>query len=50
MSDSPIDKSGISPMVRFESVTKRYGALTVLDDLNLEVGRGEKVAIIGPSG
>ncbi|WP_119300628.1 ectoine/hydroxyectoine ABC transporter ATP-binding protein EhuA [Dongia deserti] len=38
------------PMVRFEGVTKRYGALTVLDDLNLEVGRGEKVAIIGPSG
>jgi len=38
------------PMVRFENVTKRYGALTVLDDLNLEVGQGEKVAIIGPSG
>jgi polar amino acid transport system ATP-binding protein len=38
------------PMVRFEGVTKRYGALTVLDDLNLEIGRGEKVAIIGPSG
>jgi polar amino acid transport system ATP-binding protein len=38
------------PMVRFEGVTKRYGALTVLDDLNLEVSRGEKVAIIGPSG
>jgi polar amino acid transport system ATP-binding protein len=38
------------PMVRFERVTKRYGSLTVLDDLNLEIGRGEKVAIIGPSG
>jgi polar amino acid transport system ATP-binding protein len=38
------------PMVRFEGVTKRYGSLTVLDDLNLEIGRGEKVAIIGPSG
>ena len=38
------------PMVRFDGVTKRYGALTVLDDLNLEIGRGEKVAIIGPSG
>ena len=40
----------VEPMVKFESVTKRYGALTVLDDLNLEIGRGEKVAIIGPSG
>jgi polar amino acid transport system ATP-binding protein len=37
-------------MVRFESVTKRYGPLTVLDGLNLDVKRGEKVAIIGPSG
>jgi polar amino acid transport system ATP-binding protein len=38
------------PMVRFENVTKRYGALTVLDELNLDVAAGEKVAIIGPSG
>ncbi|EHK57186.1 ectoine/hydroxyectoine ABC transporter ATP-binding protein EhuA [Allomesorhizobium alhagi] len=38
------------PMVRFENVSKRYGALTVLDGLNLDVARGEKVSIIGPSG
>ncbi|OYX42772.1 MAG: ectoine/hydroxyectoine ABC transporter ATP-binding protein EhuA [Rhodobacterales bacterium 32-67-9] len=38
------------PMVSFENVTKRYGALTVLDNLNLTIARGEKVAIIGPSG
>jgi polar amino acid transport system ATP-binding protein len=37
-------------MVRFEKVTKRYGPLTVLDQLDLDVARGEKVAIIGPSG
>ncbi|MBW9104243.1 ectoine/hydroxyectoine ABC transporter ATP-binding protein EhuA [Paraburkholderia phenoliruptrix] len=37
-------------MVRFVGVTKRYGALTVLDELNLDIGRNEKVAIIGPSG
>jgi polar amino acid transport system ATP-binding protein len=37
-------------MVRFENVSKRYGALTVLDGLNLDVARGEKVSIIGPSG
>ncbi|MES0133074.1 ectoine/hydroxyectoine ABC transporter ATP-binding protein EhuA [Mesorhizobium sp. M0029] len=37
-------------MVRFENVTKRYGALTVLDELNLEIARNEKVCIIGPSG
>jgi polar amino acid transport system ATP-binding protein len=37
-------------MVRFEAVTKRYGPLTVLDNLDLDIRRGEKVAIIGPSG
>ena len=38
------------PMVRFRGVTKRYGSLTVLDELDLDVARNEKVAIIGPSG
>jgi polar amino acid transport system ATP-binding protein len=39
-----------TPMVRFDKVTKRYGPLTVLDQLDLEVAAHEKVAIIGPSG
>ena len=38
------------PMVRFENVRKRYGRLTVLDELDLDIAAGEKVAIIGPSG
>jgi polar amino acid transport system ATP-binding protein len=37
-------------MVRFENVSKRYGTLTVLDGLNLDIARGEKVSVIGPSG
>jgi polar amino acid transport system ATP-binding protein len=37
-------------MVRFCDVTKRYGDLTVLNHLDLDVRTGEKVAIIGPSG
>jgi polar amino acid transport system ATP-binding protein len=37
-------------MVRFKQVTKRYGPLTVLDALDLDVAANEKVAIIGPSG
>jgi len=41
---------GDVPMVRFAGVTKRYGPLTVLDSLDLDVAKGEKVAIIGPSG
>ena len=39
-----------APMVHFEKVTKRYGPLTVLDQLDLDVAANEKVAIIGPSG
>jgi len=38
------------PMVRFKNVSKRYGDLTVLDKLNLDVAEGEMVSIIGPSG
>ena len=38
------------PMVRFDKVRKAYGPLVVLDDLDLDVAAGEKVAIIGPSG
>ena len=39
-----------APMVRFANVTKRYGPLTVLDALNLDVNQNEIVSIIGPSG
>ncbi|MCB9958718.1 MAG: ectoine/hydroxyectoine ABC transporter ATP-binding protein EhuA [Rhodospirillaceae bacterium] len=38
------------PMVRFEKVTKRYGNLVVLDQLDLDVAPNEIVSIIGPSG
>ncbi len=38
------------PLVRFHEVTKRYGSLTVLDKLNLDIQANEMVSIIGPSG
>jgi polar amino acid transport system ATP-binding protein len=38
------------PIIKFDSVVKRFGDLTVLDELNFEVKKGEKVSIIGPSG
>jgi NitT/TauT family transport system ATP-binding protein len=31
-------------------LTKRYGALTVFNDISLEVGEREIVALVGPSG
>jgi len=36
--------------IRFDAVSKRFGQLTVLDQLDLSIGAGEVVSIIGPSG
>ena len=36
--------------VRLERVTKRFGEVIAVDDLTLEVGRGEFFALLGPSG
>nr|WP_253794742.1 amino acid ABC transporter ATP-binding protein [Kitasatospora paracochleata] len=37
-------------MVSLKGVDKHYGALHVLQDINLEIARGEVVVLIGPSG
>ena len=51
MSAFPLEISGDdAPMVSFRKVQKAYGALVVLDDLDLDVAAGEMVTIIGPSG
>jgi polar amino acid transport system ATP-binding protein len=39
-----------SPIVRIQDVRKSFGPLTVLEDIALEVDRGEAVVVIGPSG
>ncbi|WP_317135347.1 ectoine/hydroxyectoine ABC transporter ATP-binding protein EhuA [Pollutimonas sp. M17] len=38
------------PIIKFDKVIKRFGDVTVLDELDFEVQKGEKVTIIGPSG
>src|SRR5438874_3399262 len=38
------------PMVRAEGVHKRFGRLEVLKGIDLEVGRGEVMCLLGPSG
>ncbi|HEX9768521.1 MAG TPA: ectoine/hydroxyectoine ABC transporter ATP-binding protein EhuA [Kiloniellales bacterium] len=48
--DFPTKLEPDGPMVRFSKVTKRYGPLTVLDSLDLDVAPNEMVSIIGPSG
>lgn len=37
-------------MIRIEHLSKRFGDLVVLKDINTEIKRGEIVSIIGPSG
>jgi branched-chain amino acid transport system ATP-binding protein len=38
------------PLVEVDAVTVRYGAATALDEVSLQVGAGEMVALIGPNG
>jgi spermidine/putrescine transport system ATP-binding protein len=37
-------------VIRVEGVTKRYGAVTALDAVSLDVERGEFLTLLGPSG
>jgi polar amino acid transport system ATP-binding protein len=37
-------------IIKFDKVVKRFGDITVLDTLDFNVQKGEKVTIIGPSG
>ena len=38
------------PAIRLIDLTKRFGDTTVVDHLNLEIGRGEFFSLLGPSG
>ena len=38
------------PLIRFESVTKRFGDFTAVDDVSLEVHQREFFSLLGPSG
>ena len=44
------DATAGSPLVVLQGVNKHFGALHVLKDVDLTVGRGEVVVVIGPSG
>jgi polar amino acid transport system ATP-binding protein len=46
----PITHQLGEPIITLEHITKRFGKLTALDDVSLEVRRGEVLMIIGPSG
>jgi ABC-type Fe3+/spermidine/putrescine transport system ATPase subunit len=39
-----------SGSIRFHGISKRYGDLTVVDDINLSIAPGEFFSLLGPSG
>ncbi|SFS18874.1 amino acid ABC transporter ATP-binding protein, PAAT family [Agrococcus baldri] len=47
---SPHDLDPSTPAIRFEGVEKRFGDNVVLQGLDFEVARGDRVTLIGPSG
>lgn len=47
---APWDDPGENPLIRFESVTKRFGDFTAIDNLNLDIFEREFFALLGPSG
>ena len=46
----PLPDPVTEPLLRVTGLTKRFGALTVVDDVSLEIHPGEVVSIIGPNG
>jgi branched-chain amino acid transport system ATP-binding protein len=42
--------SGATPLLSLRGLTRRFGGLTAVDGIDLELGQGELVSIIGPNG
>jgi putative ABC transport system ATP-binding protein len=46
----PAEQDGSQALIRLAGLSKKYGATSALTGLDLEIARGEFVAIVGPSG
>ncbi|MGO7624383.1 ATP-binding cassette domain-containing protein, partial [Rhizobium ruizarguesonis] len=40
----------LPPIIRIDNIVKKYGPLTLLDGLSMNVMPGDKLALIWPSG
>lgn len=45
-----MNDTSTQPIIEFSNVAKRFGALSVLNNFDFSVAKGEKVTLIGPSG
>jgi simple sugar transport system ATP-binding protein len=48
--DGPVPDGGVPDALRVEHVSKRYGAVRALTDVNLRLARGEVLGLIGDNG
>src|SRR6202161_5001235 len=47
---APVTEPSSRPLLRIESLTKRFGRSAVVDQLSLDIYEGEVFALVGPSG
>ena len=40
----------MTPFLRFENITRRFGAFTAVDDVTIDIAKGETFSLLGPSG
>ncbi|GAA0657699.1 amino acid ABC transporter ATP-binding protein [Kitasatospora atroaurantiaca] len=50
MTETTVSDTRPAPLVKLSGVNKHFGALHVLQDINLDIAQGEVVVLIGPSG
>ena len=48
--DPSTSRSAAEPAIRFDAVEKRFGDNVVLNGLDFQVAKGDRVTLIGPSG
>ena len=50
MQDVPTQGQGEKPIAELRGITKQFGAVVAVEDLNLSIRRGEFLSFLGPSG
>jgi ABC-2 type transport system ATP-binding protein len=48
--DRPVSPATPEPIATLDGVTRRYGQVTAVDGLSLQIQRGQTVALLGPNG